>query len=326
MRIKFKQVLMALLLTTLGSAYAGPHGTITCNIGSTSVLYTTTYVTGGANSTALSVPIRCDQTNATANSTDSVTVTVNIGNSNSAPSTTQNTAKQANVPSINYDFYTGSGCTPETHGATNPPAAVTVTMSGRNGFGTGNALIYGCVPVPLPSAMGTYTDTVTTTIPVGGVVTGSGTPDVAIGASPNGVISVSITIPERCNITMPTGALVFTYTSFTTSASQASKTFSVTCGAGLTSPVPTMALTDVFGNPLTSGTAAGLAYTLALNTLGNSTGGASTLAVTSGGSAITYRINGNMVAGQVGSCGAPATSGATCTQTISGVHYLTVTW
>ena len=87
-----------------------------------------------------------------------------------------------------------------------------------------------------------------------------------------------------------------------------------------------MALTNVSGAALTSGTIAGLDYTLALNTSANTIGGAPTLAVTAGGLATTYRINGSMAANQVGACGGLATTGSTCTQTISGVHYLTITW
>lgn len=323
MNFKFKQWATALLFATLGSANCwaqdNPQGLVTCRIGSTPVAYTTTYVSGGANSVALSVPISCTQTLATANNSNVVIVTVNIGDGLS-PSLNQNRATGTGSP-INYDFYTNSGCTTETHGSTNPPPAVTVTIPTRNGTGTGNALIYGCVPVPLPAAMGLYTDTVATSIPVGGVVS-TGSAAVAVGAS--GVINVKITIPEFCAITMPAGALAFTYTSFTGVASQATKTYSVTCGSSL---LPTMALTDVNGAALTSGAAAGLAYTLALNTLSNSTGGTATLPAAATGSATTYRINGNMLAGQAGSCGAPAVqAGSLCTQTITGVHYVTVTW
>ncbi len=334
MNFKFKQWLVVSLLTAVVSANSwaapgpGPQGLVTCSISSPVIQYTTSYVFGGANATSLSVPISCVQTLYTSANATAVLVTVNIGNSDSAPGTTQNTATQINVPSILYDFYTSSGCTAitETHGAVNPPLAVTITIDKTTRTGSGTAVFWGCVPAPSSLASGLYTDTASATIPPGGVVSSTGSPDVAIGTS-SASISVRITIPERCVITMPAGALSFSYTSFAGTDSTPNKTFQVQCGIGLTSPVPTMALTDVNGIALTSGTAAGLSYTLALSA-SSTTGGTSTLSVKQpGGGDVTYNINGNMVAGQAGSCAAPAIqSGSTCTQTITGVHYVTVSW
>ena len=320
MSLKFKQALMALLLSTLGSAYAAanPHGTITCDIGSTPVSYSATYAFGGANATSLLIPVTCTQSGATANSGDQVDVTVNIGNSNSAPGTTQNTANKASVPSINYDFYTTTACNSEIHDSTNPLVA-RVTVTTKNGTNTGTAgPFYGCVPVPAPAANGTYTDTVSVTIPAGGVVQVSGGAIAAVGTAPAGVINVSITIPERCTITLA-GDLPLNYTAFGPIVN-GSKSFSAVCGSTLR---PVMTLTDNAGTLLTTGVAAGVNYTLGLNT--SASGGTGTLAATAGGGTNTYYINAVIASGQAGSCASPATNnGATCTE--SKTHYVTITW
>lgn len=320
MNFNFKHWGMAFLLATLGTAncWAQGHGTFTCNIDTPlGISSTTNYVFGGANFSTVAVPVVCTQSGATANNGDTVIVAVEIGNSNSAPATIQNTATRAGAPTINYDFYTNSSCNIETH-TTRAQTSLTFIAKNTTIRGFANAIL--CVPVPVAFANGTYTDTVITSI-----YSVSPTNNAAVGVSTvTGTISVSIAIPERCDISMPAGPLAFTYTSFSNAASTASKIYSVTCGSSLS---PTMALTDVNGAALTTGTAAGLAYTLALNTMANSTGGTPRLDVASGGTATNYRINGNMAAGQAGSCAAPAVqAGATCTQTITGVHYLTVTW
>lgn len=321
MNFNFKHWAMALLFVTVGSAncWAQGQGTVTCNVVAGSVTHgPQTYVFGGANALSVSVPVTCTHAGATANNGNTVKVTVDIGNSNNAPTTIQNTATRSGFPTINYDFYTNSGCGTEIH---TTPATVNIILTKNQVNVPGNATAVLCIPVPVAFASGAYSDTVTTKVSSVALVSGGAT---LVAGTGTGAISVNIFIPERCAITMSTGALVFNYTSFSTIASQPSKTYSVTCGSSLS---PTMALTDVNGAALTSGTAAGLAYTLALNTMANSTGGTPTLAVASGGAATNYRINGNMVAGQAGSCAAPAVqAGATCTQTITGVHYLTVTW
>lgn len=327
MNFRFIQGVLTLFLGLLASVDSRAANGFTCSIvNPTSITFTIPYAFGGStNYVGRTIPVTCTRAGNT-NNAESVTVYVGITNGGNA-SGAQNNAAGAGL--INYDFYTTPG---NTCGAEVTPTSTTnlfATVAFGSGLSTANAntnTVYACVPPPALNANGPYSDNATAVITLLTPSNSGG----ALTINPvTATLRVDIAIPQRCAISTPIGALTFDYTSFSTTAIQATKTYSVTCGVGLTAPVPTMALTDSTGQPLTSGTAAGLAYTLALNTSTNLAGGTPTLTVAPGGSTTTYRINGNMVAGQAGSCAAPATlTGTGCTQTITGTtgHYITVTW
>ena len=115
--------------------------------------------------------------------------------------------------------------------------------------------------------------------------------------------NVSATLTSKCQVTAGPTNLAFTYTSFQVAAATATGgAFSVQC----TNSLPyTMAVDTVSAN-----TVIGLVYSLALSSAGG----------TGTGAAIAYTVNGNMAAGQSGTC---ATTAA-CTGT--NAHTLTVTY
>jgi Spore Coat Protein U domain len=324
MKLKFNQRLLALLWVTLASANCWAASTVTCGIPvGTNVAFTINpYVVGGtANYVGKKIPISCTRSG-NGNNAETMTVTVNIGNG--ASGATQNTA--AGSGTINYDFYTtpGNPCTNESHGSTNPITASIVVPGGSGTTSGETATIYACVPPPAASASGTYSDlNVVVSIPPLGVASSNNGTTVG-QTTTTGVLAVSIFIPERCVVSMPIGDLSVNYTAFSGTAVTGSKTYKVTCGSTLS---PSMALVDGSNQPLTSGVAAGLNYTLGLNTSANNSGGSQTLSVAPGGLETEYRINANIAAGQPGSCASPAMqSGSTCTQTISNTHWMTVSW
>lgn len=322
MNFKFMKWLAVTLLITVVSVNSWAAGTVNCFIDpapTVPLAFSSTYVFGSTTGVTVNVPVKCTQTGANGNNPVPVIVTVAVNNG-SQPVGNQN--KAVGAGSINYDFYTGSGCTTETHDINPSPPSVTLTINSKNGSITGNVPVYGClVPAPAASASGLYSDTATARIAA--ATDSSGNNSTSIDITPVS-FPVRITLPERCSITMSASPLTFAYTSFSNNASQASILYSVACGSSIVSPI-NMFLTDGSGTTLSTGTAAGLNYTLALNKADNSAANATTLTVTPG--LPNYRINGNMVAGQAGSCAAPAVqAGSTCTQTVTGVHYLTVTW
>jgi spore coat protein U-like protein len=113
-------------------------------------------------------------------------------------------------------------------------------------------------------------------------------------------LAVQVTVPENCLLSSPPGNLAFTYTSFQASPAMASTSFAVTC----VSNTPYTLTLDA-----TTGTLAGLVYSLAL----------STASQTGTGLPQQATISGTIAAGQSGIC-----SGTSCTD--SAVRTLTVTY
>lgn len=327
MNFKFIQGVLTLFLGMLVSVDGWAANGFTCSIvNPTSITFTIPYAFGGtSNYVGKKIPVTCTRAGNT-NNAESVRVDVGISNGGNAAGA-QNNAAGAGL--INYDFYTtpGNPCSAEVTPTSTTNLFATVAFpSGISTVTADTNTVYACVPPPALNANGAYSDNATAVITLLTPSNSGG----ALTINPvTATLRVDIAIPQRCDISTPIGALTFNYTSFG-AAIQPSTKFKVTCGAGLNSPLPTMALTNATGQPLTSGTAAGLAYTLALNTLANLTGGTPTLSVLPGGSATEYRINGNMVAGQAGSCATADvdSAGSTCIKTISGAtgHYITVTW
>ena len=118
---------------------------------------------------------------------------------------------------------------------------------------------------------------------------------------------MNISTPSVCAITTAPGTLTFTYTAFG-AAQTASTSFQPTCTIYLAYSMALSATSDVVS---------GLNYSLALNTINS--GGSNPLASTGTGAAQTFYINGNMAAGQAGTC---ATGICSATNT----HTLTITY
>jgi hypothetical protein len=317
MNLKFIQGLMALLLTVAASTNGWAASNIKCGFSTGAVyLYTPTYASGGSNTSLISIQVDCLRTGKS-NNAEIVTVNVNVGNGGSG--VTQNIASPVApaIGNLQYDFYATVGvpCTNAVEVSGIVPLSITVP--GGDGLTTSVSIgLNACVPPPAASAGGHYGDTVALTIQ--NVVAPNGGATVSTGIAARS-ISVDIFVPERCVLTMPTGALSVNYTALTSGLVTGFKPFKVICGGTLSAA--TIRLTDATGNnPLTNGVVAGLNYTLGLNTAGNSGGGA-TLGVTPGGLSTNYQINASFVGGQAGSC----FNSATCTQS-NNTHYVTVTW
>jgi spore coat protein U-like protein len=137
---------------------------------------------------------------------------------------------------------------------------------------------------------GTYADTLTVNV--------LDSKNATINTSTFGVTVVTT---NTCQISVPPGDVNFNYTSFQVAAAVASTTYGVRC----TTALPyTMAL------DATSGALLGLSYTLSIAPSSSGTGTGATQ---------TYTINGNMPAGQAGTCAAGVCNG-------SQTRTLTVSW
>jgi spore coat protein U-like protein len=186
---------------------------------------------------------------------------------------------------INYEDHSNSTCSSVWAAAA--ASRIAGTISGLAGFIPSSQTVsyWGCIPgsqVGLPA--GTYTDTVTMTLRYGGA------------SNPTATFPVSIVTPATCTISTVPGPMTFTYTAFGP-VQNLSTPFGVTC----TNLLPyTMALDS------TVNVAVGLQYTLTLSAPGS----------TGTGLAQPYSVNGNMPAGQAGTCGA-ASCGVTQVRTLT---------
>lgn len=180
---------------------------------------------------------------------------------------------------INYNVYTTSSCSNLWQG--NTTLGGTIIFTSSSDYVESQTVNYwGCIPVKQNAAAGTYIDTVTMTPSIGNSQT----------------FPVTIVTPSSCSISTPPGDVLFTYTSFGSSA-VAYTGFAATC----TATMPYSMALDATG-----GTLLGLNYTLSLS--------ASSASGT--GSAQNYTINGSIAAGQAGTCAmasCTATAGRTLT-------------
>jgi spore coat protein U-like protein len=187
---------------------------------------------------------------------------------------------------ISYDVYRDGGCLNQWRGGGGSSINGTLNFGGST-FASMTVSYWACIPAGqagLPA--GTYTDKVTMTLNYP-------------GGNATGQFNVAINTPAQCTLSTAPGDVVFTYVTFG-AAANASTTYGVTC----TNFLPyTMAL------DATSGTVIGLSYTLGLSAAG----------ATGSGAAQSYSINGNIAAGQAGTC-------ATATCTASQGRTLTVSY
>lgn len=237
---------------------------ITCNITSGGIFTAYDPAAGGNNVTQTSFTVTC--TKGAAGDPATVNYGVLVNNGLYALGVNNRAAFGANR--IKYDVYTNSTCGTAWKGGT----AITGTVNTPSvGTFTATSTFWGCVAPAQAVPAGTYTDTVTMTM--------------AYGATASTAVSsfaVSISTPSTCSVTAAPGNVVFNYVAFGPVVTPSS-TFGVTC---------TLSLPYTMALDATSGTIVGLNYTLALSASGS----------TGTGAQQTHSINGNMVAGQAGTC------------------------
>ncbi|HEY5993035.1 MAG TPA: spore coat protein U domain-containing protein [Gallionellaceae bacterium] len=244
-----------------------------------------------------SFSVKCTNNTATAR-----TATYQLQATVSANATgTQRRAKGLLGGFLNYSLTTDSACLAPWNATTpnyNPVAAYTTpALVSTNPAGDLHIFFYYvCVPAGQTTlAADTYSDTIAIQF-IKNTVSG-GTVTWTNGAA---FTVLSAKLYGTCSFTTPPGNMTFNYTSMSATAATASTTFATTC----TNTLPyTMAL------DATSGTINGVNYTLAL----------SAASATGTGVAQTYTINGNIAAGQTGTC-------ATATCTGSQARTITITY
>ncbi|QJR13892.1 spore coat protein U domain-containing protein [Usitatibacter palustris] len=281
MRSTFLKRIRYIAALALSGASAPALAAITCAINNP--VWTTAYVqpNPGNNVTPGSIMVSCQRNLVGDGSSVTYTVAANDG---TQPSGVQNRALLG-VTTIDYELYRDSTCA--TVWGSDPGDRITGTINGLSGF-TPMSQSHGfwaCVPgSQTGKPAGTYVDLVTTTVRDGITITGIGT------------VSGVIVTPALCTISTAPGTVAFTYAAFGP-AVPASTAFAVTC----TNLLPyTMSLDE------TVGVISGLQYTLALSAAGG----------TGTGLSQPYSIDGNMPAGQAGTCAAATCPGVTQTRTL----------
>lgn len=188
-----------------------------------------------------------------------------------------------------YTLYTSSGLGSNTQWKTGPNQrefSGNLVFSGASLFATTSGVYYLEVVAPQTvGPAGVYTDSLVSTLTYG-----------PTSATAVAGFSINLTTVTSCTLTPPTN-LTFNYTSFQGTAATPSANYTVNCTTGL--PY-TMAIDNV--GPITDN-AVNLTYTLGLSAAGG----------TGTGATQTFAVNGNMGAGQPGSCGAALCTNAAAT-------------
>ena len=311
--MKFKSMpwlVAAMLVCGVSTQVWAAPGDITCNTGNpTLTAYNASYspTASGNNITTMTFDVTCSRTSQ-GNGSATATYAVAANNGTHVATAPQNRA-QNGANFLNYDFYINSNCTTEWTGAST--INVTTAAIASPGTTTNTITYYACIP-PLQTATAssvTYTDTVQLSI------TGT-TSSPSVGFTANttaGTIGVNILAPVSCGITTAPGTVAFGSYTALGAAKTANTSFIANCSSGLP-------YTMTFDSLNASGVVAGLNYTLGFNTAPGSTG---TDSLTTSGTNVgqTFYINGNMPAGQAGSC---ASGGCAGTQTAT--RTLTITY
>ena len=266
-------------LTVLAFALIGwqAHAAVTCNASVTSI--TKGYDPNAVGDTVAtgSYTVSCTRL-----ATDPNTFNWQLGADNGLHNAGAQNRVQLGANTYNYEIYR---LTPYIN-ANRWQDGGTTRFTGTINFGAGLIVsTSGSFDLRLPGPQtvrpaGTYTDMVTVT-----VRNGSGT------MLSQTTFNVSIITIASCTLSTPPGNINLTYTSLQVAAASASTTFNVNCTTGI--PY-TMAL------DATSGTLVGLNYTVALSQASSNGTGA----------AQTFSINGNIAAGQSGTCATGSCSGS----------------
>lgn len=285
-----KFVTLALALTACTASFeAGAAYSCTISVTPISTVYSPTVAAN--NDSTGSYTINCTRAAGDANTMD---YNVRANNGNQPAGNTNRVQFGATVNRYNYELYQNAGFTQEwrdtagtrINGTLNFGASLTASVTGP---------FYLRVPGPQPvDPAGTYLDTVTVSLRR----TAAGPDPVLFNSS----FGVSVITTNSCQISVPPGNVTFTYTSFQAAPAAASTAYGVRC----TTAFPyTMTLDGTL--PYTY-SLLGLTYTLSLPASATGTG------LTQ-----THTINGNIAAGQAGTC---ATGVCIASQT----RTLTISW
>lgn len=262
--------LLALAASLLGGA---AHAAISCSISSPGFAAAYSSTAAGANITQTYFTVTCTRGSAA----DPSSVSWSVKADNGLYSQGQRNRAASGGNRISYDVYKDGACGTQWKG----PQSIsgTINFTGTGTF-TAQGNYWGCIPASQTGlAAGTYYDTVTMTMTYG-----------ATNTVTTGAFGVTITTPPTCAITTAPGTITFNYVSFG-AAVNASTTFGVTCS---------LALPYTIALDATAGTIVGINYTLSLPVAGT----------TGTGNEQTLSIDGNVAAGQSGTC-----AGQTCAGT-----------
>ena len=280
-----------LLLVALSLLGTGASAAITCSVASSG--FSTAYnpTLPGSTITQSSSTVTCNR--ALGTDPTSVSYTISVDNGQNALGINNRAVRSGAY--IRYDVYLDSACGTQWKGASTIGGSIAFTTTGPVSKVHN---YWGCVGAGQTGlAAGTYSDLVTMTLSYGP------NPQSTYLAS----FPVNIATPSTCGVSPTPGTVAFgTYVAFGP-ALAGTTSFGATC----TNYLPyTVAIAP------TSGTIAGLSYTLLLN-LSGLTG--TTLSVTGNGVQQNFTIDGTMAAGQAGTCAT-----GTCSGTVA--HTLTLTY
>lgn len=276
---------------------AGAHAATTCSVYSPG--FVTAYDPAAGGNTVVQTNFTIDCTRASGDPASfAYTVSADNGLYKRGKNTNQAAyTSGATTSYIQYDTFQNSNCTTQFKGGGASDYNGTFTFAAGALAQTFQQTFWGCVfPGQTTLPAGTYSDTPTLTLTYGAkVATGS--------------FGVQIATPSTCALTAPPSAVAFgAYVAFG-GALAASAGFGATC----TNFLPyTMTVTP------TSGTIAGVSYTLLLQSASPVMSGTS-LNATGSGVQQTYTIKGSMAAGQPGTC-----SAGTCPGSVP--HVLTLSY
>lgn len=259
-----------LVLAALLSPLA--HAAITCSVSSSGFAAAYNPATPTTNITQTFFTVTCTR----GATSDPTSINYSVKADNGLNPQGQGNRATFGANRISYDVYKDAACGTQWKG--NNAITGTITFTGT-GTVTQQGNYWGCIPAAQTGlAAGTYTDSVTLTMTYGNPQ-----------STATGTAGVIITTPPVCTVTTPPGTVAFTYVSFG-AAANASTSYGVTC---------TLALPYTMALDATSGTIVGINYTLALSSPSS----------TGTGNEQTFQINGNIAAGQSGTCAASACTG-----------------
>ena len=267
-----KRAVLLFLATLAALLSPAARAAITCSVSSSGFAAAYNPAAATANITQTFFTVTCTR-GATSDPT-SVNYSVKVDNGLTPQGQGNRATFGANR--ISYDVYKDSACGTQWKGNNGITGTIAFTSTGTV---TQQGNFWGCIPAGQTGlAAGTYTDTVTMTMTYGNPQ-----------STATGTFRVTINTPPVCTVTTAPGTVAFTYVSFG-AAANASTSYGVTC---------TLALPYTMALDATSGTIVGITYTLSLSKPSS----------TGSGIQQTFQINGNIAAGQSGTCASATCSG-----------------
>jgi spore coat protein U-like protein len=278
-------VLLVMLLLDTPSA----HGAISCSVSSPGI--STTY-SGALSINQTSVVINCTRL-----SNDPATSAYSLAPDNGINASGQLNRAVNGVHYLAYEEFQDSICSTSWQ---SPGSGMSGTIDFGSALGvTVTRDYWACIPAGQIYAVGSYSDTVITTLTYN-----DGTSDLVT----TGGHQVTILTTPSCSISTAPGTISFGYTALQNTATSGNTTFGTTCSAGTSYSISVDS---------DDGVISGLQYQLRINT--STSGGSNPLGSSGTGVEQNFYINGTMPAGQAGSC-----STASCQD--STIHTLLITY